>query len=151
MLKNNKRRIVAEDEVSVAPEAAELLFEAEDVAELVAEVTGQVVEVSAEGDDVTFTIGEGEQVEEYTVSAEGDEEIVESSRRIARGMRPVRASRRPMARRPVSASARRPMARRPVSASRRPAGARPVSASRKPISASTRTAKTIRKMPKTSK
>lgn len=139
MLKNNKRRIVAEDEVMVAPEATDLLFEAEDVAELVAEVTGEVVEVTADGDDVTFVVGEGETVEEYTVSAEGDEEILESSHRMLRGKRPVRASRRPMgARRPVSAS-RRPMpARRPVSASRRPMGAR---------SEAVKASKTIRKVP----
>lgn len=131
------RRIVAEDEINVAPEATDLLFEAEDVAELVTEITGQPVEVTADGDAVTFAVGEGEAIDEYTVTAEGDEEILESSRRMLRGKRQVSASRRPMARRPVSAS-RRPMARRPVSAStarpatRRPV-ARPVVASRKPV------------------
>ena len=156
MYNKNRRRIVADEEfteevvdtVEVAPEATDLLFEAEDVAELVAEVTGEVVEVTAEGDDVTFVVGEGETVEEYTVSAEGDEEILEASRRAFRGKRPVRASRRPMARRPM---ARRPMgSRRPVSASRKAAPARrPVSASRKaaPVKAS----KTIRVVPKSRK
>jgi hypothetical protein len=52
------RRIVADAEV--APEAMDLLFEAEDVAELVAEVTGDVVEVTADGDEVVFSVGEGE-------------------------------------------------------------------------------------------
>ena len=131
----SKGRIVAEDEIDVAPEATDLLFEAEDVAELVAEVTGQPVEVTAEGDAVTFAVGEGEAIDEYTVTAEGDEELVESSVSV-RGKRSIRASRRPMARRPVAAS-RKPIARRPISASRRPM-ARPVQAS-----------KTIRKMPTT--
>lgn len=112
------RRIMADEEldmemevesgagdVSVDPEATDLLFEAEDVAELVAEVTGEVVEVTAEGDDVTFAIGEGENVEEYTVSAEGDEEVLEAVRRPFRGKRSVSASRKvPAKRRRVAAS-----------------------------------------------
>ena len=71
---------VAEDaQVEVDPEATELLFEAEDVAELVAEITGQDVEVSVnDNDTVDFTIGE----DVYTVSAEGDEEILEASTRV---------------------------------------------------------------------
>lgn len=134
---NGKRRIVADEEVNVAPEATDLLFEAEDVADLIVEVTGQPVEVTADGDAVTFAIGDGETVEEYTVTAEGDEEIVESATRVRRG-RTVAASRRPMARRPISAS-RRPMARqaRPVSASRRPMPAR------RTVAASTATRKTV--------
>ena len=109
---NRNRRIMAEDEMEmeqgvddivVAPEATDLLFEAEDVAELVAEVTGEVVEVTAEGDDVTFAIGEGETAEEYTVSAEGDEEVLEAVRRPLRGKKSVAASRR-LARRRVAAS-----------------------------------------------
>lgn len=85
-----KRRIVANEEVDtqVAPEATDLLFEAEDVAELVAEVTGQAVEVTAEENQVTFAIGE----DEYVVEAEGDEEILEASRRTFRGKRTVAAS-----------------------------------------------------------
>lgn len=143
MLKN--RRIMADEEIEVAPEASELLFEAQDVAELVAEVTGETVEVTAEGDDVTFVVGEGETVEEYTVSAEGDEEILESSNRAFRGKRTVSASRRPM-------SARRPMAR-PVSASRRPMPARrPVSASRKSVATRpVKASKSIRVVPKSKK
>lgn len=62
-------------EISIAPEATDLLFEAEDVAELLAEVTGSPVDVSADGSVVSFDIGD----ETYTVEAEGDEEIVESS------------------------------------------------------------------------
>lgn len=103
--KNGRRRIVAEDEINVAPEASELLFEAEDVAELVAEVTGEPVEVSADEDVVVFAVGEGENAEEFTVTAEGDEEeVLESSRAAFRGKKPVKASTRRPARRPVTAS-----------------------------------------------
>jgi len=102
-----KRRIVAEDEIDtnvenidtemseegmddtvIAPEATDLLFEAEDVAELVAEVTGEPVEVTADDTVVTFAIGE----DEYVVEAEGDEEILESSTKVLRGKRAVSAS-----------------------------------------------------------
>ena len=81
-----RRRIAASTEVdgqgaSVAPEASDLLFEAEDVAELVAEVTGEAVEV-------TFAVGE----DEFTVQAEGDEEILESVRKPMRNKRTVAAS-----------------------------------------------------------
>lgn len=106
--RNRRRRIMADEELdmeveqtgeaTVAPEATDLLFEAEDVAELVAEVTGEVVEVTADGDDVTFAIGEGDAVEEYTVSAEGDEEVLEAVRRPFSGKKSVAASRRTPAR-----------------------------------------------------
>lgn len=89
-----KRKVMADSEVDVAPEATDLLFEAEDVAELVAEVTGQVVEVTAEGDEVTFAVGEGEEATEFTVTADGDEEVLESSRRNFRGKKNVAASRK---------------------------------------------------------
>lgn len=88
------KRVYADEEINVAPEATDLLFEAEDVAELVAEVTGEVVDVTADGEQVVFAIGEGEGAEEYTVTAEGDEEVLESSRRSLRGKRTVSASRR---------------------------------------------------------
>ena len=92
-----KRKITAADEVdvmdrgtAVAPEAADLLFETEDVAELIAEVTGKPVEATAEDDGtaVTFAVGS----DEYTVEAEGDEEILESVRKAFKGRRPVSAS-----------------------------------------------------------
>lgn len=89
--KNSRgKRVMAETDV--APEAAELLFEAEDVAELVAEVTGEVVEVEADdaGESVTFNVGE----DAFTVEAEGTEETVESCSRINRGKRAVAASTR---------------------------------------------------------
>lgn len=92
--KNRKRRIYADDEVTVAPEATDLLFEAEDVAELVAEVTGEVVDVTADGDEVVFAVGEGEDAEEFTVTADGDEEVLESVRKPFKGKRTVSASRR---------------------------------------------------------
>lgn len=98
--------------VDVAPEASDLLFEAEDVAELLAEVTGEAVEAttSESGDTVTFAIGE----DEFVVEAEGDEEMVESSvRPVSRGRRPVAASR------PAPATrTRRGAATRQVAASR---------------------------------
>lgn len=109
---------MGEGEVDVAPEAAELLFEAEDVAELVAEVSGEPVEVTVDDDTVTFAVGEAE----FVVEPEGDEEVLEATRRTFRGKRTVRASRRamparrPVARKPVKASAtRRPTARRAAS------------------------------------
>lgn len=110
-----RRRIYAEDEVSVgeitvAPEATELVFETEDVAQLVAEVTGEDVEVVADEDAVTFNVGD----EDFIVEADGTEEILESSRRVFRGKRPVSAAHRTNRRtsRPVSASTRSAAARR---------------------------------------
>lgn len=89
-------------DVSVDPEATELVFEAEDVAELVAEVTGEEVSVTVDTDAVVFTVGE----DEFTVEPEGDEEILESSRRVLRGKKPVRASRQ-MVRKPAGRPVRR--------------------------------------------
>lgn len=87
--------------VDVAPEASDLLFEAEDVAELIAEVTGEPVEVTAEEDTVVFAVGD----EEFTVEAEGDEEVLEAVRKPLRGKRPVSASRKAAtSKRPVAAS-----------------------------------------------
>ena len=75
-------------EISIEPEATDLLFEAEDVAELLAAVTGSPVDVSADGSVVSFDIGD----ETYTIEAEGDEEIVESSTRIMSSKRIVAPS-----------------------------------------------------------
>lgn len=88
---------VVEEEggVDVAPEASDLLFEAEDVAQLVAEVTGKDVAVSADDDVVTFEVGE----DEFTVEADGDEEILETTRKPLRGKRSVKASTRRVLRR----------------------------------------------------
>ena len=112
----SKRRIFAADDIddinvdtNVDPEASDLLFEAEDVAELVAEVTGEPVDVTADEDTVTFAVGE----DEYTVQAEGNEEILEATRRPLKRQNTVAASSRKGARRVVSASTNR-TARRPA-------------------------------------
>jgi hypothetical protein len=76
--------------INIADEATDLLFEAEDVAELLAEVSGEDVAVTADEDAVTFEVGD----DVYTVEAEGDEEILESTRVNRAGRKPVRASRR---------------------------------------------------------
>ena len=112
----SKKRIVASDDVDetieepVVDEGAEtgLLFEAEDVAQLITEITGEEVDVapSEDGEYVDFTVGD----EVYTVEAEGDEEILESVRRPIAKKRSVAASRqvKNTERKPVkSASTRR--------------------------------------------
>lgn len=102
-------KIVADDEVMVddtMPEeaASDLLFEADDVAELLSEVTGEEVGVDTDEDTVIFTVGD----DEYTIEAEGDEEEltactkpvktrednkeVKSSARARKTSRPVKAS-----------------------------------------------------------
>lgn len=94
--------------IDIDPAASELLFETEDVANIIAEFTGDDVEVTIddEGDGaVTFAAGENK----ITVTPDGDEEIVESSSRLRRARR-VSASRSARARR-VAAS-RRTSARR---------------------------------------
>lgn len=85
-----KRKITAGEEVEVAPEATDLLFEAEDVAELVAEVTDETVtaETTEEG-DVEFTVGEDDV---YTVQPEGDEEVLEATHKSIKNKKPVKAS-----------------------------------------------------------
>ena len=99
-----RRRVFADEEVVVAPEATDLLFEAEDVAEIVAEVSGQPVEVEAEGEAVTLTVGDGEEAEVYTIEAEGDEEVLESVRKPLAGKRRVAATRKAAPRKAVRAS-----------------------------------------------
>ena len=101
---------VEDTDVSVDPEATELLFETEDVAELIAEVTAQPVDVTVEDSgEVTFAVGDAE----FTVTPDGDEELVESSRKIARSKKAVKASAAKRVRRPArvaaSTSARRPV------------------------------------------
>lgn len=88
--KSRRRPVRANDElVNVAPEAAELLFEAVDVGELIAEVTGQDVEVEVDENSGTAMFAVGEDV--FTVEPDGTEEFVESSR-VLRGKRNVAAS-----------------------------------------------------------
>lgn len=95
--------VEVEEDVVIDPSATELVFETEDVAQLIAEVTGDTVEVEADADAVVFTVGDAD----YTVEPEGDEEILETSRKVLRGKKPVSASTRPT-RKP----ARRPAARK---------------------------------------
>ena len=79
------KRIMADTDV--APEASDLLFEAEDVAELVAEITGEDVTVEADDTAVTFEVAG----ESYTCEAEDGLEEVESCSRI-RNKKQVKAS-----------------------------------------------------------
>ena len=81
--------VKAETEVEVSPEATELLFEAQDVADLVAEVTGEDVSVEATDEGVEFTVGE----DVIFVEPEGDEEMLEASTKVL-GKKAVEASKR---------------------------------------------------------
>lgn len=96
---DRNRKVTAADEPmeeevldDVAVEETDLLFEAADVAELLAEVTGESVDVTVQddGESVDFAIGD----DVYTIQAEGDEEILETSRRALAGKRTVSASSR---------------------------------------------------------
>ena len=62
-MKSRNARIKADTEV--AEEAVDLLFETNDVAELIAEVTGEDVDVTADGEVVEFSVGD-EMVESST-------------------------------------------------------------------------------------
>ena len=81
------------EDVEIDPSATELVFETEDVAQLIAEVTGDTVEVTADENAVVFTVG---------VEPEGDEEILETSRKILKGKKAVAASTRKPARKPAA-------------------------------------------------
>lgn len=109
-----KRRIVADDEldaqmtpveqdageVTVDPAATELLFETDDVAQLVAEVAGQDVDVTVDDEtgETVFAVGE----DEFTVTPDEDVEVLESTRRPLRNKRNIKASTRRPARRPAT-------------------------------------------------
>lgn len=86
------------EDVEIDPSATELVFETEDVAQLIAEVTGDTVEVTADENAVVFTVGDAD----YTVEPEGDEEILETSRKILKGKKAVAASTRKPARKPAA-------------------------------------------------
>lgn len=94
---------IVKEDVVVDPSATELVFETEDVAQLLAEVTGDTIEVTADENSVVFTIGD----EDYTVEPEGDEEILETSRKALKGKKAVSASTRKPARRQRNLPARR--------------------------------------------
>lgn len=101
-LKKDRRPVKADTNVDSA--ASDLLFEAEDVAQLVAEITGEDVEVSADENEVTFEVAG----ESYTCEAEGDEEVLEASVRARKPLRKVAASsRKPAGRRPVGKTVKR--------------------------------------------
>ena len=81
----------AEEPVAdVDPAATDLLFETEDVAQLLAEVTESEVtaDVDEDTDAIVFTVND----QEYLVEPEGDEEILEATRKSLRGKKPVKAS-----------------------------------------------------------
>ena len=109
--------VAEEAEVTIDEDATELLFEAEDVAELISEVTELPVDVTVDEDEVVFSVGD----DDYTVTPEDDIEEVAASKRTRASVRRVSASRRMPARR----SAQR------VSASRRVAATRKASAARR--------------------
>lgn len=82
---------VEDTDVEVSPEATELLFETEDVAQLLAEVTQQPVDVDTadDGESVEFTVGE----DVYTVESEGNEEVLESVRKPFKRKKAIKSSR----------------------------------------------------------
>jgi hypothetical protein len=84
-------------ETEVAEEAADLLFEADDVAELIAEITGEDVSVEADETAVTFDVAG----EKFTCEADEDDEVVESASRVRRNASNISASakHRPMRKR----------------------------------------------------
>ena len=88
-------------ETEVAPEASELLLETEDAAQLIAEITGEDVNVTVEEDSITFEVGG----EAYTCEAEGEEEILEATK-VRKNARKVSASTK-MNRRPMGKSVRK--------------------------------------------
>lgn len=102
----SRRPIKAEEEMiedaPVMDDPGELLFEATDVADLLAEVTGEDVNMDMDDNVVVFTIGE----DEYTIEPEGDEEVLEAVRKPLRNKRPVAANteRIPNRKPPVKAS-----------------------------------------------
>lgn len=91
------------EDVVVDEGAQDLLFEAEDVAELLAEVTGEPIEVTADENSVVFSVGE----DEFTVEAEGNEEVLESVRKPLRGKKTVSASTRRTGKRPAGRTVRK--------------------------------------------
>lgn len=83
---------IEEPIVDVAPEVTDILFETEDVAELLAEVTDSevVAEIDEDSDAIVFTV----DGDEYIVEPDGDEEILEAVRRPFNDKKSVKASRR---------------------------------------------------------
>lgn len=103
MLIRNKKKIVADDEimeqpvdqvtddVDVEPAAAEMLFEAEDVADILAEVTNQPITVEVADDASQCVIGVGD--DEFTIDAE-DAEVINEDEPAPAEEKPVAESRK---------------------------------------------------------
>lgn len=111
----SRRPIRAEEEmiedVPMMDDPGELLFEATDVADLLAQVTGEDVDMDMDDNAVVFTIGE----DEYTIEPEGDEEVLEAVRKPLRNKRPVAANtKRVPNRKPSVKASTKPAAKPPV-------------------------------------
>lgn len=81
-------RVMAD--TGIAEEVSDFVFDADDVAELVADVTGEDVEVgvSEDGESVEFSVGD----EMFICSGEPADESVESASKIGRRKKRVSAS-----------------------------------------------------------
>lgn len=73
MFIQRKKKINSDTDID--PEATELLFETQDVADLLAEATGEDVEVTADEDQVEFAVGD----DVLTATPDGDEEVLEAT------------------------------------------------------------------------
>lgn len=109
----SRKPIKAEEEmiedVPVMDDPSELLFEATDVADLLAEVTGEDVNMDMDDNKVVFTIGE----DEYTIEPEGDEEVLEAVRKPLRNKKSVAANtERVLSRKPPVKASTKPAVRR---------------------------------------
>jgi len=83
---------VDEEIIDEEPVQEELLFEVGDVAEVIAEVTGEPVDYTVDDEtaEVTFSYGE----DEITVTPEGTEEVVEDSTRISKAAKKIAAAKK---------------------------------------------------------
>ena len=95
--------VEVEEDIEIDPSATELVFETEDVAQLIAEITEEEVAVEADENAVIFTVGDAD----YTVEPEGDEAILEATKKVLKGKKAISASTK-ATRKP----ARKPAARR---------------------------------------
>lgn len=94
-IQKKARRVTAGEDVDVTPEAQEILFQADDVADVIAEVTGEDVSADIADEEtgaVEFTVGDPETGDSYIVEPDGDEEQVESATKTSPRKRAVKAS-----------------------------------------------------------
>lgn len=94
-IQKKARRVTAGEEVDVTPEASEILFQADDVADVIAEVTGEDVSADIADEEtgaVEFTVGDPDNGDSYIVEPDGDEEEVESATKCAPRKRAVKSS-----------------------------------------------------------